>query len=133
MSSTRYTQHAGGVYTLHYHFVWCPKYRRKVLQGSIADRLKELLHEKAEVLGVTVEGLEVLPDHVHLFVAASPTDAPQYLANQFKGYTSRVLRGEFPGLKSRLPSLWSRSYYVGSAGHVSADTIQKYIEQQKRS
>jgi putative transposase len=133
MGSTRYTKHAGGVYTLHYHFVWCPKYRRKVLHGAIEERLKELLHEKAEVLGVTVEGLEVLPDHVHLLVAASPTDAPQYLANQFKGYTSRVLRDEFPGLKSRLPSLWSRSYYVGSAGHVSADTIQKYIEQQKRS
>ena len=133
MSSTRYKQHAGGVYTLHYHFVWCPKYRRKVLHGAIAERLKELLLEKAEALGVTVEGLEVLSDHVHLFVAASPTDAPQYLANQFKGYSSRVLRDEFPGLKSRLPSLWSRSYYVGSAGHVSADAIQKYIEQQKRS
>jgi putative transposase len=95
--------------------------------------LKELLHEKADALGATVEALEVLPDHVHLFVATSPTDAPQYLANQFKGYTSRVLREEFPALKSRLPSLWSRSYYVGSAGHVSTDTIQKYIEQQKRS
>src|SRR5215475_5492967 len=133
MGSTSYKMHAGGVYTLHYHVVWCPKYRRKVLQGAIADRLKELLHEKANELGVTVEGLEVLPDHVHLFVAASPTDAPQYLANQFKGYTSRVLREEFPAVKSRLPSLWSRSYYVGSAGHISADTIQKYIEQQKRS
>jgi putative transposase len=133
MGSTRYKQHAGGVYTLHYHFVWCPKYRRKVLHGAIAERLKELLHEKADALGVTVGGLEILPDHVHLFVDASPTDAPQYLANQFKGYTSRVLREEFPALKSRLPSLWSRSYYVGSAGHVSADTIQKYIEQQKRS
>jgi len=133
MGSTRYKKHAAGVYTLQYHFVWCPKYRRKVLHGAIADRLKALLHEKADALGVTVEGLEVLPDHVHLFVAASPTDAPQYLANQFKGYTSRALRDEFPGLKSRLPSLWSRSYYVGSAGHVSADTIQKYIEQQKRS
>jgi len=129
----RYKQHAGGVYTLYYHFVWCPKYRRKVLHGAIADRLKELLYQKANELGLTVEGLEVLPDHVHLFVAASLTDAPQYLANQFKGYTSRVLRDEFPGLKRRLPSLWSRSYYVGSAGHVSADTIQKYIEQQKRS
>ena len=133
MGSTRYKRHADGVYTLHYHFVWCPKYRRKVLHGAIAERLKELLNEKAAALGVTVEGLEVLPDHVHLFVAASPTDAPQYLANQFKGYTSRMLREEFPALKSRLPSLWSRSYYVGSAGRVSADTIQKYIEQQKRS
>ena len=133
MSSTRYKQHAGGVYTLHYHFVWCPTYRRKVLHGAIADRLKALLHEKATVLGVTVEGVEVMPDHVHLFVAASPTDAPQYLANQFKGSTARVLREAFPGLKSRLPSLWRSSYDVGSAGHVSAETIQQYIEQQQRS
>jgi putative transposase len=133
MGSTRYRKHAGGVSTLHYHFVWCPKYRRKVLTGAIAARLSELLRQKANELGVEIEGLEVLPDHVHLFVSASPTDAPQYLANQFKGYTSRVLRDEFPGLKSRLPSLWSRSYYVGSAGLVSAETIQKYIEQQKRS
>lgn len=133
MSSTRYIRHAGGVYTLHYHFVWCPKYRRKVLHGPIADRLKVLLYEKAAALGVTIEGLEVMPDQVHLLVSAAPTEAPQHLANQFKGYTSHVLRDEFPGLKSRLPSLWSRSYYVGSAGHVSAESIQKYIEQQKRS
>ena len=133
MGSTRYRKHVGGVSTLHYHFVWCPKYRRKVLTGAIAARLEELLRQKANELGVEIEGLEVLPDHVHLFVAAAPTDAPQYLANQFKGYTSRVLREEFPTLKSRLPSLWSRSYYVGSAGHVSASTIHKYIEQQKRS
>lgn len=133
MSSTHYRKHAGGVSTLHYHFVWCPKYRRKVLTGAIAVRLEELLRQKANELGLEFEGVEVLPDHVHLFVAAAPTDAPQYLANPFKGYTSRVLREEFPGLKSRLPSLWSRSYYVGSAGHVWASTIQKYIEQQKRS
>ena len=113
--------------------MWCSKYRCKVLQGAIAERLIELLHHKASALGVTVQGLEVMPDHVHLFVGASPTDAPQYLANQFKGFTSRVLRDEFSGLRSRLPSLWSRSYYVGSAGHVSADGIQNYIEQQKRS
>src|SRR6266511_73919 len=133
MGSTRYRKLASAVSTLHYHFVWCPKYGRKVLNGPIAARLEQLLREKANELGVAIEGLEVLPHHVHLFVAASPTDAPQYLANQFKGYTSRVLREEFPVLKSRLPSLWSRSYYVGSAGHVSADTLQKYIEQQKRS
>jgi len=133
MSSARYIRHAGGVSTLHYHVVWCPKYRRKVLHGEIADRLKALLHEKAAALGVTIEGLDVMPDHVHLFVSAPPTEAPQHLANQFKGYTSRVLREEFPVLTQRLPSLWRRSYDVGSAGHVSAAIIQKYIQQQKRS
>ena len=133
MSAERYRHIRGSVATINYHFVWCPKYRRKVLTGAVAERLKELLYAKAEELHCTVHTLEVLPDHLHLFVDCPPTLAPQQLANQFKGYTSRVLRDEFPFLRARLPSLWSRSYYVGSAGHVSAATIQKYIEQQERS
>lgn len=131
MTEPRYRRNAGAVFNLNYHIVWCPKYRRKVLVGAIEARLKELLHEKAEALGVSVEGLEVMPDHVHLFISAPPSDAPQHFVNQFKGYTSRVLRQEFPALKSKLPSLWSRSYYIGAAGHVSAEVIQKYIEAQK--
>jgi putative transposase len=84
-------------------------------------------------LRVEIETLEIMPDHVHLFVSADPTDAPQRLANQFKGFTSRMLREKYPVLRSRLPSLWSRSYYVGSVGHVSEATIRKYIEAQKHS
>jgi putative transposase len=133
MGAERYRHIRGSVSTINYHFVWCPKYRRKVLTGAVAERLKELLYAKAEELHCTVLALEVLPDHLHLFVDCPPTLAPQQLANQFKGYTSRVLRDEFPFLRTRLPSLWSRSYYVGSAGHVSAATIQNYIEQQERS
>jgi len=131
MSEPRYRKNAGTVYNLHYHLVWCPKYRHKVLVGPIAERLNELLRAKAIELESTVETLEIMPDHVHLFVSAPPTHAPQHLANQFKGYTSRILRQEFPSLRSRLPSLWSRSYYVGCAGHVSADTIERYIAAQK--
>jgi putative transposase len=74
-----------------------------------------------------------VPDHVHLFIESDPTEAPQHLANQFKGYTSRMLRQKFPQLSSRLPSLWSRSYYVGSIGHVSEETVRRYIEMQKSS
>jgi putative transposase len=133
MSAARYRHIRGSVSTINYHFVWCPKYRRKVLTGTVAERLKELLHEKASELHCTVKALEVMPDHLHLFVDCPPTLAPQQLANQFKGYTSRILRDEFPHLCSRLPSLWSRSYYVGSTGHVSTETSQNYIEQQKRS
>ena len=133
MGAERYRHIRGSVSTINYHFVWCPKYRRKVLTDAVAERLKELLYKKAAELHCTVKALEVLPDHLHLFVDCPPTLAPQQLANQFKGYTSRVLRDEFPHLRSRLPSLWSRSYYVGSAGHVSTETIQNYIEQQKRS
>ena len=80
---------------------------------------------------VEIEGLEIRPDHVHLFIAVPPTDAPQHYANQFKGYTSRVLRQELEPLRTGLPRLWSRSYYVGSAGHVSAEVIKKDIAEQK--
>jgi putative transposase len=103
-----------------------------VLTSEVAKRLKDLLYEKAEAINVNIEALEIMPDHVHLFVSADPTDAPQRLANQFKGYSSRILRKEFAHLRFRMPALWSRSYYVGSIGHVSADTVKKYIEEQKR-
>jgi len=105
MSAERYRHIRGSVSTINYDFVWCPKYRRKVLTGAVAERLKELLYHKAAELHCTVKALEVLPDHLHLFVDCPPTLAPQQLANQFKGYTSRRLRDEFPYLCSRLPSL----------------------------
>ncbi len=127
----RYRRNAGSVYNLNYHLVWCPKYRRKVLVGAVEARLKELLTERAAVLDIEIAALEVMPDHVHFFVSAPPTEAVQHFVNQFKGYTSRVLRQEFPHLKSRMPSLWSRSYYAGTAGQVSEETIRRYIEAQK--
>ncbi len=131
MNDTRYRRIAGCVYSLKYHLVWCPKYRRKVLVGEIAQALRSLLYQKAQELEVVIEALEIMPDHVHLFIESDPTEAPQRLANQFKGYTSRRLRQEFPQLRSRLPSLWSRSYYVGTIGHVSEDAVKQYIEMQK--
>jgi len=133
MSDTRYRRNAGSIYSLKYHLVWCPKYRRKVLVGEIAVELRSLLYEKAKELDVTIEALEILPDHVHLFIQSDPTEAPQRLANPFKGYTSRILRQKFSQLRSRLPSLWSRSYYVGTIGHVSEETVKRYIEMQKSS
>ena len=133
MSDTRYRRNAGSVFSLKYHLVWCPKYRRKVLTGEIAEELRSLLYQKAQELDVTIEALEIMPDHVHLFIESDPTEAPQRLANQFKGYTSRLLRQKFPQLRSRLPSLWSRSYYIGSIGHGSEETVKRYIEMQKSS
>ena len=131
MSTPRYRKHAGAIYNLQYHFVWCPKYRKSVLVGPVEDALRQLLTEKAPQLQVEIEALEIMPDHVHLFISAPPTEAPQHLANQFKGYTSRVLRQRFAHLRSRLPSLWSRSYYVGSAGAVTEETVKRYIAEQK--
>jgi putative transposase len=131
MVADRYRRNAGSVFSLKYHLVWCPKYRRAVLMGAIADDLKALLSEKAGALGVEVHALEVLPDHVHLFVEGDPTQPVQFLVNQFKGYTSRILRQRYPSLATRLPSLWSRSYYAGTLGHVSEDTVRQYIAAQK--
>jgi putative transposase len=131
MSTPRYHTYAGGVYNLHYHFVWCPKYRKSVLVGPVEQALKQLLAEKALTLDIQIEALEVMPDHVHVFVSAPPTLAPQQIANQFKGYTSRLLRQQFTHLRTRLPSLWSRSYYVGSAGAVTQEAVKRYIAEQK--
>lgn len=131
MSTPRYHKNAGSVYNLHYHFVWCPKYRKRVLCGPVEQQLKNLLTEKATELDVQIEAMEVMPDHVHLFVLASPVHAPQHIANQLKGYTSRKLREQFPHLRRQLPSLWSRSYYVGSAGAVTEETVKRYIAEQK--
>jgi len=126
-----YRKNAGAVFSLKYHLVWCPKYRRPVLVGPVADRLKALLVEKAEADGLAIQALEVMPDHVHLFVEGDPTWAPAGIAARLKGYTSHVLRNEFPHLRSRLPTLWSRSYYIGTVGHVSEETVRRYIESQK--
>ena len=129
--TARYKKISGAVYSLKYHLVWCPKYRRPVLADRVATRLRSLLLEKATELEVSVIALEIMPDHVHLFVESDPTRCVAELVNRLKGYTSHVLRGEFAHLRSRLPTLWSRSYYAGTVGHVSEAVVQKYIENQK--
>lgn len=131
MASERWKESKTAVYNLGYHLIWCPKYRRPVLVGDIEKRTKELLKEKADEIKVTIEEMEVMPDHIHLFVKAKPTASPHWIIQQMKGYTSRILRKEFPQLRSRLPTLWTRSYYAESVGHISEKTIKKYIAEQK--
>ena len=131
MEHQGYARNAGAVFSLKYHLVFCPKYRKPVLLDPVAERLKALLAQKADELHVTLHTLEIMPDHVHMFVESDPGLAPAKLAAQFKGYTSRVLRQEFGHLRSRLPSLWSRSYYIGSVGHVSEATVRRYIASQQ--
>lgn len=119
------------IHFMGYHFVWCPKYRRKILVGDIAKRLDELIREKATQLKCKVLALEIMPDHVHLFIQGTPQISPNSIVGQIKGYTSRVLRSEFKEARSRLPTLWTRSYFVSTHGHISDLLIQKYIEEQK--
>ena len=129
--SERYVKNAGAVFRLKYHVVWCPKYRRSVLVKPVDARLKALLRQKAAALGLTIHVVEVMPDHVHLFVAGDPTICVAEIVNGLKGFTAHALREEFPFLKSRLPTLWSRSYYARSVGSVSEAGVQKYIAGQK--
>jgi len=127
----RWTASNTAVYNVGYHIIWCPKYRRKVLVDGIDTRLKELLIEKSSKIEVSIEKMEIMPDHVHLFVKSSPVNAPHYIVQQLKGYSSRMLRKEFRSLRSRLPTLWTRSYYVETIGHISEESIKRYIEDQK--
>lgn len=132
MVKERWTVGNTVVYNCGYHLIWCPKYRRQVLVGEVEKRLGELLQQKAASLGTNIEQMQIMPDHVHLFVKAPPTLPPHYIVGQLKGYSSRILRQEFGHLRSRLPSLWTRSYYVETVGHISEQTIQQYIAEQKK-
>jgi putative transposase len=131
MATERWKHSNTTVYNIGFHLIWCPKYRRNVLENEIEGRLKELLYNKAEEIGVTIEKMEVMPDHVHLFVKTTPTMSPHWIVQQLKGYTSRILRQEYSELRTRLPTLWTRSYYCESVGHISEATVKKYIEEQK--
>ncbi|PSR20132.1 MAG: IS200/IS605 family transposase [Sulfobacillus acidophilus] len=114
-----------------YHVVFCPKYRRKVLVDGVDTRLKELLNTKAHELQSDIMEMEVMPDHVRLLVQCDPQFGIHRVVKQLKGYTSHVLRQEFPSLKRRLPSLWTNSYFVATVGAVQLDGVKRYIEDQK--
>jgi putative transposase len=121
---TRWTHYRTG-----YHLVWIPKYRRKVLTGEVAEETKRLIGEACERNGLILLAVETDVDHVHCFVSAPPRWSPAQIANVLKGYTSRLLRDRFPELKSACgrDQLWTQSYYVGTVGDVSADTVRRYI------
>jgi putative transposase len=119
------------VYTCQYHVIFCPKYRRKVLNPPLDARLKALILEKQETYGYTVLGMEVMPDHVHLLLDVNPHIGIAKIVGQIKGYTAHMLRTEFPWLKKRLPSLWTRSKFVTSVGSVTLEVVQRYIASQK--
>ncbi|WXG43878.1 MAG: IS200/IS605 family transposase [Promethearchaeati archaeon SRVP18_Atabeyarchaeia-1] len=118
------------IYLMNYHFVWSPRYRRKLLVGKVAKRLEHLIYEKAKQLECRVIQLGIMPDHVHLFIESNPRISPNRVIGEMKGYTSRVLRHEFPELL-RMPTLWTRSYFASTAENVSSKIIEEYIEAQK--
>ncbi|MFX3628855.1 MAG: IS200/IS605 family transposase [Ectobacillus sp.] len=116
---------------LNYHFVFCPRYRRKIfLKAEVEQRFKELVHEVCEELKIQIVALECDQDHTHMFLNALPSLSPADMMAKIKGVTSKKLREEFPHLR-HLPSLWTRSYFVSTAENVSSETIKRYVEQQK--
>ena len=113
--------------------VWCPKYRRKVLTGEIAERLKAIIHEVANELESEIMQLETMSDHVHILCEVPPHHGIAKFVRFCKGRSSRVLREEFPALKTRLPTLWTNSTFVSSVGGAPLSMVKQYIEQQQRS
>jgi len=116
-----------------YHVVFCPKYRRKVLVDGIDIRLKELIAEVSSELRVEVLELEVMPDHVHILCEVAPQFGIHRFVKYVKGRTSRILRQEFASLRSRLPTLWTNSYFVATVGSAPLSVIKHYIENQKHT
>lgn len=116
---------------LNYHFVFCPRYRRKIfkIQG-VEDRVKQIITDVCKELDIEIIAMECHIDHVHLFLNALPNIAPSDIMHHIKGTSSRIIRKEFPQL-SKIPSLWTRSYFVSTAENVSSETVKKYVDEQK--
>lgn len=120
------------VHACHYHMVWTPKWRLAMLEGEIAKDLDSLIREICKEHEVEVTALEIQPDHVHLLVQCPPSIAVHFLIKQIKGRTATAIRSKYPHLKSRMPSLWSRSYFVSTTGGVSLDVVKQYVISQSR-
>jgi putative transposase len=130
--TVRYKSNNNVVYSCKYHVVWCPKYRRAVLVNGVDARLKEIMQNICTELDAEILALEVMPEHVHLLVEVAPQYGIHRLVRALKGRSSRSLRQEFPWLKSRLPTLWTNSYFVSTVGGAPLEVIKQYIENQKR-
>ena len=121
------------VYRCAYHVVWCPKYRRPVIEGAVDERLKQIIREVCAERECNLIELETMPDHVHLLVECDPQYGIHRLVKQIKGRSSRVLRQEFDSLRSRLPTLWTNSYLVATVGGAPLGIIKQYVANQRNA
>lgn len=129
--NTKFKSNNNVMYSCKYHVVWCPKYRRCVLNENVSNRLKEIIYEVAGNRQSEVIELEIMPDHVHLLIEVDPQFGIHKMVKALKGTSSRALRSEFPFLKSRLPTLWTNSYFVSTVGGAPLEIVKQYIENQK--
>lgn len=118
-------------YSCKYHVVWCPKYRRNVIVDAVDFRLKEIIRQVCDERRSAIIEIETMPDHVHLLVECDPQYGIHRLIKQIKGRSSRLLRAEFRHIKSRMPTLWTNSYFVATIGGAPLSVIKRYIENQR--
>jgi putative transposase len=118
-------------YSCKYHIVWCPKYRRPVLAGPVANRLKTILQEIIDEYYSELIEMEIMEDHVHILLECDPQFGIHKIVKRLKGISSKRLREEFPHLKSRLPCLWTNSYFVSTVGGAPLSIIKEYVKNQK--
>ena len=126
-----YKSNRNVVYSCTYHVVWCPKYRRRVITNQVEVRLKEIIQDCCIELKTELIEMEVMPDHIHLLLQVDPQLGVHRLIKRLKGRSSRLLREEFRELKSRLPTLWTNSYFVSSVGGAPLEIIKQYVRNQK--
>lgn len=120
------------VYSCQYHIIWATKYRRKLLFSDVEKDLKILILEKEKEWGYTVIEMEIMPDHVHLLIDINPQMGINTIIGKIKGYTSNSLRKKYKELRTKVPTLWTRSKFISSVGSVSLEVVKKYIEDQKK-
>jgi len=119
------------VFSCIYHVIWCPKYRRPVLIDEVDKRLRQIIGDVAAKLQSEIQGMEIMPDHVHLVVEVDPQYGVHRLVKQIKGRSSHLLRQEFPHLRTQLPTLWTNSYFVSTVGGAPLAILKQYVENQK--
>jgi len=119
------------VHRCHYHLVRYPKYRRNLINGIVDTRRKEIIRKVCTERNAPIQAIETMPDHVHLLVVINPQHGIHRLVKQIKARSSRLLRQEFPHLKSRMPTLWTNSYFVATTGDATSEVIKRYVENQR--
>ena len=119
------------VYDCHYHVIFCPKYRRPVLTPEVSKRFKQIADELAKELRFEIEQMELMPDHVHILISCDPQFGIHKVVKRLKGRSSKYLREEFSDLRTKIPTLWTNSYFVATVGGAPLEVIKQYIETQQ--
>ena len=134
MSEEKYHSASHCKYLIQYHIIWCPKFRFSVLKGTVEDTLKQMLQTICNDYNYYIKALEVMPDHIHIFIDVPQTVAPCDVARTLKSISAIELFKAYPQLKkfyARCGALWSGGYFVSTVGHISEATVIKYIEEHK--